>query len=150
MHSRPLVSRAGSRCALAAWFFPFLLKTATLVSRPEFHQGGRFSSPETDPDFAALPYFIRALLRWSLLQQAESQGQLHLELRARATVAKNIKKRWALRHFPKYCKLSRGVGMWIFLAKIHAEIATPVYAIWENAIAKGGRVLCIPDTSLRG
>ena len=25
--------------------------------------------------------------------------------------------------------------MWIFLAKIHADITTPVYTIWENAIA---------------
>jgi len=25
--------------------------------------------------------------------------------------------------------------MWIFLAKIHAEITTPAYTIWENAIA---------------
>ncbi len=24
--------------------------------------------------------------------------------------------------------------MWIFLAKIHAEIATLVYTIWENAL----------------
>ena len=35
--------------------------------------------------------------------------------------------------------------MWIFVVKIHAEITTPAYTVWENAITGAGRCSTTPD-----